>query len=95
MPSQDAPDDDEIRQSYNFAPGYTGLVYRADVPDTGAGSSSRPRQAENEDGESVAAKDGAETDAAQAEDAADHGKNRETSYKLQAMKWGACHQSFV
>ncbi|KAI0595885.1 DUF159-domain-containing protein [Biscogniauxia sp. FL1348] len=29
------------RQSYNFAPGYHGIVYRADVPDWGAGP--RPR----------------------------------------------------
>lgn len=37
MPVDDAPndDDDRIRQSYNFAPGYHGLVYRAEVPDHG------------------------------------------------------------
>lgn len=45
MPSNDCPPDDDrtIRQSYNFAPGYHGLVYRADVPDSGAG-----KQAETE-----------------------------------------------
>ena len=32
MPVQDAPDDDDVRQSYNFAPGYHGLVYRAEGP---------------------------------------------------------------
>ncbi|KAM7185048.1 putative ACR, COG2135 domain containing protein [Naviculisporaceae sp. PSN 640] len=40
MPVYDAPDDDgngAPRQSYNFAPGYYGVVYRADVPDWGAG----------------------------------------------------------
>ncbi|KAJ4371105.1 hypothetical protein N0V83_004321 [Neocucurbitaria cava] len=35
MPVEDAPDDDDVRQSYNFAPGYHGLVYRADGPDYG------------------------------------------------------------
>jgi hypothetical protein len=35
MPVADAPDDDEVRQSYNFAPGYHGLVYRADGPGNG------------------------------------------------------------
>ena len=35
MPVEEAPDDDEVRQSYNFAPGYHGLVYRADTSDTG------------------------------------------------------------
>ncbi|KAF2110721.1 hypothetical protein BDV96DRAFT_500639 [Lophiotrema nucula] len=29
MPVDEAPDDDAVRQSYNFAPGYHGLVYRA------------------------------------------------------------------
>lgn len=35
MPVEDAPEDDTVRQSYNFAPGYHGLVYRADGPDHG------------------------------------------------------------
>jgi SOS response associated peptidase (SRAP) len=35
MPVDEAPDDDAVRASYNFAPGYNGLVYRADVPDYG------------------------------------------------------------
>ena len=36
MPVEEAPDDDSnVRQSYNFAPGYHGLVYRADGPETG------------------------------------------------------------
>jgi hypothetical protein len=36
MPVDEAPDDDSnVRQSYNFAPGYHGLVYRADCPETG------------------------------------------------------------
>jgi hypothetical protein len=35
MPVQEAPGDDAVRQSYNFAPGYHGLVYRADGPEHG------------------------------------------------------------
>jgi hypothetical protein len=35
MPVADAPGDDEVRPSYNFAPGYHGLVYRADGPGHG------------------------------------------------------------
>ena len=35
MPVEEAPDDDDVRQSYNFCPGYHGLVYRADGPDNG------------------------------------------------------------
>lgn len=30
MPVEEAPNDDNVRQSYNFAPGYHGLVYRAE-----------------------------------------------------------------
>ncbi|TQW04663.1 DDHD domain protein [Cordyceps javanica] len=40
MSVDDAPEDDgnhAPRQSYNFAPGYYGAVYRADTPDYGAG----------------------------------------------------------
>jgi hypothetical protein len=33
MPVEEAPNDDEVRQSYNFAPGYHGLVYRAEASD--------------------------------------------------------------
>ncbi|KAL9104832.1 MAG: hypothetical protein Q9163_000280 [Psora crenata] len=36
MPVDDAPNDEDVRQTYNFAPGSHGLVYRADVPDRGA-----------------------------------------------------------
>jgi putative SOS response-associated peptidase YedK len=35
MPADDAPDDGDgqLRQSYNFCPGYHGLIYRADTSD--------------------------------------------------------------
>lgn len=50
MPVYEAPDDDgdhAPRQSYNFAPGYHGIIYRADTPDWGAG----PRSHKKEEGE--------------------------------------------
>ena len=72
MPVAEAPDDDDVRQTYNFAPGSHGLVYRADVPDHGAG----PRR---HDG------DGAAEDNEEPVDLEDP---KETRYKLQAMKWG-------
>lgn len=78
MPVADAPaDDDEQgpRQSYNFAPGYHGIVYRADIPDWGAG----PRSHKNSDSipgeESEPATKGTEGEG-------------EVQYKLQSMKWG-------
>lgn len=76
---------DRPRQSYNFAPGYRGVVYRADVPDWGAG----PRSRHNEQ----RSKDDAGTDTVpNVEEEADKQNadtsNGEVHYKLQAMKWG-------
>lgn len=36
MPVAEAPNDGDVRQSYNFAPGYHGLVYRADGSEHGS-----------------------------------------------------------
>lgn len=86
MPVFEAPaDDDEEdehppRQSYNFAPGYNGLVYRADVPYYGAGPRS---QKVNDIEESV--KDG-ENDMDVGGDSND--QSEPVKYKLQSMKWG-------
>ncbi|KAL8848072.1 MAG: hypothetical protein Q9221_006873 [Calogaya cf. arnoldii] len=77
MPVEDAPDDDQVRQTYNFAPGNHGLVYRADVPDSGAGGrghgsgEAAGQDNQNEGGEP------SELDT-----------RKKTRYKLQAMKWG-------
>ncbi|MCJ1475182.1 hypothetical protein MMC13_003842 [Lambiella insularis] len=73
MPVEEAPDDEDIRQTFNFAPGNYGLVYRADVPDYGAG----PRHANSEDGDEAIGQ--------RADPIEGTGKVR---YKLQAMKWG-------
>lgn len=78
MQVDEAPDDegdDAPRQSYNFAPGYYGLVYRADVPDYGAG----PRQRKNGEGEP--------TEEASIEAVTEQPQG-EVRYKLQSMKWG-------
>ncbi|KAL8825191.1 MAG: hypothetical protein Q9170_007890 [Blastenia crenularia] len=75
MPVDDAPDDEEVRQTYNFAPGNHGLVYRADVPDWGAG------------GRSHGSGDGASEDVDEGH-ASEPEDPKETRYKLQAMKWG-------
>ena len=76
MPVADAPDDDDVRETYNFAPGNHGLVYRADVPDYGTGDWPHNR---DQDSEGVSNKEGSST---QLEDP------KETRYKLQSMKWG-------
>ena len=76
MPVDEAPEDEDIRETYNFAPGYYGLVYRADVPDYGAGPCPHDRREGQDGSEDIAEKtsiaDGSE----------------KTRYKLQAMKWG-------
>lgn len=35
LPVDEAPNDDEARETYNFPPGAYGLVYRANIPDQG------------------------------------------------------------
>ncbi|CZS88000.1 hypothetical protein WAI453_000391 [Rhynchosporium graminicola] len=79
MPVYDAPADDADdapRQSYNFAPGYHGLVYRADTGDHGGG----PQQ--HEKGEEESTEQG--TDHSSGSSA----EQGEVRYKLQSMKWG-------
>lgn len=106
VPVDDAPADEgdgAPRQSYNFAPGYHGIVYRADVPDWGAG----PRR-EAKSSTKSAGGGGAKTDAADAADDDDEEEGRDEKgggesgesgaggadgasgahYKLQSMKWG-------
>lgn len=71
------------RQSYNFAPGYHGIVYRADVPDWGAGprrSSSGAQQDKEARDDAPPPAGGHNVDASEAP--------RAVHYKLQSMKWG-------
>ncbi|KND88839.1 putative peptidase [Tolypocladium ophioglossoides CBS 100239] len=84
MPVADFPDDDGAgapRQSYNFAPGYHGIVYRADTPDWGAGPGPRSAAAAGEP-EKPSDKPSDKPDTA---DGAPVGH---VKYKLQSMKWG-------
>ena len=81
MPVDDAPGDDDVRQTYNFAPGYHGLVYRADVPDYGAG---------RRNNDPADASDGALPNDSPP---LSIDNSKETKYKLQSMKWGIHFQS--
>jgi hypothetical protein len=78
MRVDDAPEDDETRQTYNFAPGHHGLVYRAFGPD----SANRLRDEDNK----------AQADAQDREtlhpNPAPSAEQHLTKYRLQAMKWG-------
>ena len=77
MPVEDAPEDDDVRETYNFAPGSHGLVYRADVPDYGSGGRLHDNDQLPED-----ATNQTDVSSTQLKDPKD------TRYKLQSMKWG-------
>lgn len=82
MPVEEAPEDHDVRQTYNFAPGSHGLVYRADVSEYGAG---RPHHEGT--GQTVDNPAESEETPSGLEDP------KETKYKLQAMKWGTLPQA--
>lgn len=86
MPTQEAPDDDVTRQTYNFAPGYYGLVYRADVPDHGAGGSQHTQQSEDSHDQHASNED--TTEHPKVTDETNAPAPEAEVYKLQAMKWG-------
>jgi putative SOS response-associated peptidase YedK len=79
------------RQSYNFAPGYRGVVYRADVPDWGAGPRSRRNRQAPTDVNDVPPSS-SETNAEEHNEGSDEQQTSTNSedvhYKLQTMKWG-------
>lgn len=77
MPVEEWPEDDDVRQTYNFAPGNHGLVYRADVPDYGAGGRS------HDDGQ-----DAGDTEKEKEGPGPAIEDPKEMTYKLQSMKWG-------
>ena len=87
MPVADAPDDDDVRETYNFAPGNQGLVYRADVPDYGSGGRPQDRDTNASD-----ANDEAETNSENRTGmqgpSTESDDPKETRYKLQSMRWG-------
>ena len=81
MQVDEVPDDDEVRETYNFAPGNFGAVYRADIPE-------KPRSGPGEEaGEEQASEHSEIHDKSDkpVEQAVDKTKPR---YKIQSMKWG-------
>lgn len=85
LPVHDAPADEgdgAPRQSYNFAPGYHGIVYRADVPDWGAGPSKEAKVSKSKNKDRTLNKSTGDNGEQPAE------RQNETHYKLQSMKWG-------
>lgn len=82
---EDAPNDDDVRETYNFAPGSYGLVYRADIPDHGI----RSNDGEARD-EGTHAHQPEEDIGEIAEQPLPSSQSGLTEYKyhLKAMKWG-------
>lgn len=85
MPSQEAPEDDDVRQTYNFAPGYYGLVYRAEGPAPHHGPSEKEIEQDAKQAGKLDEKN--ETTTSNDNDSSEK-ISSEPQYKLQAMKWG-------
>ena len=79
MAVDEAPNDGSVRQSYNFAPGYHGLVYRANGSDDGASRAHGAERGEDDENH----------DQGKSEDDSSATHVDHTRYKLQSMKWGA------
>lgn len=80
MPADEAPDDndDQLRQTYNFAPGYHGLIYRANTSERGAGQD----ETEVRDGEPSPKR------AKLAHATTSQSTTHDTRYRLQSARWG-------
>ncbi|KAF2839999.1 DUF159-domain-containing protein [Patellaria atrata CBS 101060] len=89
MRCESAPEDDDVRQSYNFAPGYNGLVYRADVPDHGAGpANDHSTQGVDPDHDHTPNASNITKSTDSDAEAKGDSDSSQIAYKLQAMKWG-------
>lgn len=83
MPVDEAPEDDEVRETYNFAPGYYGAVYRGEVPDrSGSSQNNKPADDASEGGGDE------QIEHLVAPGVGDDGQENITKYKLQKMRWG-------
>src|ERR1700761_7518019 len=88
MPADEAPDDndEQIRQSYNFAPGYHGLIYRAATNDRGTNATPLDEHnlEQDQDGEPSPKK----VKLSHPTSSQEGGSSKATKYKLQVAKWG-------
>ncbi|CAI7666030.1 unnamed protein product [Penicillium glandicola] len=81
MQVDEAPDDDAVRETYNFAPGNFGAVYRADITDKGSYHAQQDADSEHQDQDLEKGKDDVNLDVKTVD-------NKVIKYKLQSMKWG-------
>ncbi|KAG9774107.1 DUF159 domain protein, partial [Aureobasidium melanogenum] len=87
LPVDDAPADEEARETYNFPPGAYGLVYRAEVPDNGV--------VEAEEPDASGDRDRPQTQDDQEREPEEHTDSQPPSspskpykYEIKVMKWG-------
>ena len=80
MQVDSAPGDDEVRETYNFAPGYNGIVYCADSHNKSHDTLREEEGADN------ATTEKATQENPQEDHDDDNGKK--TGYKLKSMRWG-------
>jgi putative SOS response-associated peptidase YedK len=79
MQVDEVPDDDEVRETYNFAPGSFGAVYRADIPE-------KHTSATEEAGEEQHSE---HNEAHKSDKTVDQAMDKsKPKYKIQSMKWG-------
>jgi len=81
----EAPEDDEARETYNFPPGSYGLVYRADVPDSGVRDEDQPAPSDGPDESSTPDESLHE---AQQPPQSSQTANKKYKYQIKVMKWG-------
>lgn len=81
MQVDEAPDDDEVRETYNFAPGNFGVVYRAEITDKGNYNAQQDADSEHQSQDLEKGKDDASSDVKPVD-------NTVIKHKLQSMKWG-------
>lgn len=82
MPVDDAPADEDVRETYNFPPGASGLVYRADVPDHGI------RDETEQHVEDTVENADTSKDHHEVQDTVNKAGKPAFNYQLKAMKWG-------
>ena len=91
MQVDNAPNDEEARETYNFPPGAYGLVYRAEVPDSGLRDEEEAPVATNEQGDARAAEQEdrtGEDEIPQDDQIAKQTEKRSFKYEIKVMKWG-------
>lgn len=80
----EAPEDEDVRQTHNFAPGSMGLVYRADTARDGDVAEDSHQVGAQDDLASPAPAGAPESNGTES----DAGGKNQRRYVLQSMKWG-------